>query len=98
MNVIFRIHCVKNLKSTVVFYISQAARSKGLFCITVQGILSSVYLDGQILHGWKMIPIPFHNLNQMPNLSFEMHHTKKRSEKFNLTHGQCSNFFQHALG
>lgn len=63
-----------------------------------QGILSSVYLDGQILHGWKMIPIPFHNLNQVPTLSFEMQLTKKRSGKFELINGQCSVLFQHTLG
>ncbi|XP_010471343.1 PREDICTED: beta-galactosidase 17-like isoform X2 [Camelina sativa] len=57
----------------------------GPYIFDEKGILSSVYLDGQILHGWKMIPIPFHNLNQMPNPSFEMHCTKKRSEQFNLT-------------
>lgn len=77
----------------------QAACSKLYFLFvflggtTVQGILSSVYLDGQILHGWKMIPIPFHNLNQVPTLSFEIQLTKKRSEKFDLTNGQCSVFF-----
>ncbi|KAG7589931.1 Glycoside hydrolase 35 catalytic domain [Arabidopsis suecica] len=51
----------------------------GPYIFDEKGILSSVYLDGQILHGWKMIPIPFHNLNQKPNLSFEMQHTKKRN-------------------
>ncbi|XP_024011189.1 beta-galactosidase 17 isoform X3 [Eutrema salsugineum] len=55
----------------------------GPYIFDEKGILSSVYLDGQILHGWKMIPIPFHNLNQMPNLSFEIQNTKKRSQKFN---------------
>ncbi|XP_023643470.1 beta-galactosidase 17 isoform X2 [Capsella rubella] len=57
----------------------------GSYIFDEKGILSSVYLDGQILHGWKMIPIPFQNLNQRPNLSFEMHHNRKRSEKSNLT-------------
>ncbi|AAD55646.1 Similar to acid beta-galactosidase [Arabidopsis thaliana] len=57
----------------------------GPYIFDDKGILSSVYLDGQILHGWKMIPIPFHNLNQEPNLTFEMQHTKNRSKKFELT-------------
>ncbi|XP_057978468.1 beta-galactosidase 17 isoform X2 [Malania oleifera] len=29
-----------------------------------KGILSSVYLDGNKLHGWKMVSIPLHNLNE----------------------------------
>lgn len=32
----------------------------------VQGILSSVYLDGNRVQGWKMFPIPLHNLNEVP--------------------------------
>lgn len=35
----------------------------------MQGILSSVYLDERILHGWKMISIPFHNLNNVPKIN-----------------------------
>ncbi|KAK7854829.1 beta-galactosidase 17 [Quercus suber] len=31
-----------------------------------QGILSSVYLDGRILQGWKMLSFPFNNLNEVP--------------------------------
>lgn len=44
----------------------------------LQGILSSVFLDGSILHGWKMIPIPFHNLNEVPknNLIIEVAHSR----------------------
>ncbi|KAG2322482.1 hypothetical protein Bca52824_015695 [Brassica carinata] len=57
----------------------------GSYIFDEKGILSPVYLDGQILHGWKMIPIPFHNLNQMPNFSFEMQPTKKTNEQFELT-------------
>ncbi|KAJ4884436.1 Beta-galactosidase 17 [Raphanus sativus] len=57
----------------------------GPYIFDEKGILSPVYLDGQVLQGWKMIPIPFHNLNQMPNFSFEMQHTKNRSEPFELT-------------
>ncbi|KAL1217623.1 Beta-galactosidase 17 [Cardamine amara subsp. amara] len=60
----------------------------GPYIFDEKGILSSVYLDGQILHGWKMIKIPFHNLNQVPNLSFEMQHSKKRTEKFTNDVGQ----------
>uniref|UniRef100_A0A1J3KAF8 Beta-galactosidase n=1 Tax=Noccaea caerulescens TaxID=107243 RepID=A0A1J3KAF8_NOCCA len=62
----------------------------GTYLFDEKGILSSVYLDDQVLHGWKMIPIPFHNLNQKPNISFEMQHTKKRSEKLELTNDHVS--------
>ncbi|KFK41739.1 hypothetical protein AALP_AA2G166300 [Arabis alpina] len=57
----------------------------GPYIFDEKGILSSVYLDGQILYGWKMIPIPFHNLNQVPTFSIEMQLTKTRSETFELT-------------
>ncbi|CAN8239585.1 unnamed protein product [Cochlearia groenlandica] len=60
----------------------------GPYIFDEKGILSSVYLDGKILHGWKMIPIPFHNLNQTPNLAFVTEHTNKRSEKLEVTNGQ----------
>lgn len=40
-----------------------------LACI-LQGILSSVYLDNNVLHGWKMIPLPFNNLNEIPRVDF----------------------------
>jgi hypothetical protein len=33
----------------------------------LQGILSSVYLDGNKVQGWKMFPIPLHNLNEVSN-------------------------------
>ncbi|PHU15007.1 hypothetical protein BC332_16212 [Capsicum chinense] len=32
--------------------------------IYILGILSPVYLDGEPLQKWKMLPIPFHNLNE----------------------------------
>ncbi|KAK4269231.1 hypothetical protein QN277_022417 [Acacia crassicarpa] len=41
----------------------------GAFIFDRKGILSSVYLDGETLHGWKMLPIPFHNLNEFPTLN-----------------------------
>ncbi|KAK4269224.1 hypothetical protein QN277_022411 [Acacia crassicarpa] len=39
----------------------------GDFIFDRKGILSSVYLDVETLHGWKMLPIPFHNLNELPS-------------------------------
>ncbi|KAI9080859.1 hypothetical protein K1719_037168 [Acacia pycnantha] len=38
----------------------------GDFIFDRKGILSSVYLDEETLHGWKKLPIPFHNLNEFP--------------------------------
>ena len=35
------------------------------FLLFLQGILSSVYLDGRSLHPWKMILIPLNNLNEV---------------------------------
>ncbi|ESW22508.1 hypothetical protein PHAVU_005G158700 [Phaseolus vulgaris] len=37
----------------------------GAFIFDRKGILSSVYLDGEKVKGWKMFPIPLHNLNEM---------------------------------
>ncbi|XP_065866743.1 beta-galactosidase 17 isoform X2 [Euphorbia lathyris] len=41
----------------------------GRYLFDRKGILSSVYLDGKILHGWKMIPVPLHNLNEEPKIN-----------------------------
>ncbi|PSR96167.1 Beta-galactosidase [Actinidia chinensis var. chinensis] len=35
----------------------------GPFMFDRKGILSSVYLDGELLHSWKMFSVPFQNLN-----------------------------------
>ncbi|XP_061371081.1 beta-galactosidase 17 isoform X2 [Gastrolobium bilobum] len=37
----------------------------GPFIFDSKGILSSVYLDGKSVHGWKMYPVPLHNLNEV---------------------------------
>ncbi|KAI5413772.1 variant 2, Beta-galactosidase 17 [Lathyrus oleraceus] len=39
----------------------------GPFIFDRKGILSSVYLDRNRLQGWRMFPIPLHNLNEVPN-------------------------------
>ncbi|XP_075075017.1 beta-galactosidase 17 isoform X2 [Nicotiana tabacum] len=36
----------------------------GQYIFDKKGILSPVYLGGEPLHKWKMLPIPFHNLNE----------------------------------
>ncbi|KAJ0008036.1 hypothetical protein Pint_28945 [Pistacia integerrima] len=41
----------------------------GQYLFDEKGILSSVYLDGKVLHGWKMYSIPFHNLNEVPKIN-----------------------------
>ncbi|KGN59817.1 beta-galactosidase 17 [Cucumis sativus] len=42
----------------------------GRYLFDRKGILSSVYLDNNVLHGWKMIPLPFNNLNEIPRVDF----------------------------
>ncbi|XP_027928587.1 beta-galactosidase 8 isoform X1 [Vigna unguiculata] len=37
----------------------------GAYMFDRKGILSSVYLDEEKVKGWKMFPIPLHNLNEM---------------------------------
>ncbi|CAI8611983.1 unnamed protein product [Vicia faba] len=39
----------------------------GPFIFDKKGILSSVYLDRNRVQGWRMFPIPLHNLNEVPN-------------------------------
>lgn len=36
-----------------------------IFCFFLQGILSPVYLDGNVLKSWKIVAIPFQNLNEV---------------------------------
>ncbi|KAK7261708.1 hypothetical protein RIF29_28026 [Crotalaria pallida] len=45
----------------------------GQFMFDRKGILSSVYLDGKTLKGWKMFHIPLHNLNEVPTYNPIMH-------------------------
>ncbi|XP_042488565.1 beta-galactosidase 17 [Macadamia integrifolia] len=37
----------------------------GPYLYDQKGILSTVFLDGNTLYGWKMFPIPLHNLNRL---------------------------------
>ncbi|KAA3489249.1 Beta-galactosidase 17-like protein [Gossypium australe] len=41
----------------------------GPYIFDRKGILSSVYVDGSVLKRWKMISIPFHNLNEVPKFN-----------------------------
>ncbi|KAL2332273.1 hypothetical protein Fmac_019854 [Flemingia macrophylla] len=41
----------------------------GPFIFDRKGILSSVYLDEEEVKGWKMFPIPLHNLNEVSTYS-----------------------------
>ncbi|KAK9282493.1 hypothetical protein L1049_005412 [Liquidambar formosana] len=41
----------------------------GQYMFDRKGILSSVYLDGSILHRWKMILIPIQNLNEVQKIN-----------------------------
>ncbi|KAK3220499.1 hypothetical protein Dsin_014469 [Dipteronia sinensis] len=64
--------CVSNI--TLYILVENMGRvNYGHYLFDKKGILSSVYLDGKTLHGWKMISIPFHNLNERPKISPFVH-------------------------
>ncbi|XP_059640002.1 beta-galactosidase 17 [Cornus florida] len=59
----------------------------GQYMFDRKGILSSVYLDGKLLHGWKMFSVPFHKLNEVQKINpvidvayseFTKIHTRKK--------------------
>ncbi|PON96156.1 Beta-galactosidase 1-like [Trema orientale] len=64
----------------------------GPYIFDRKGILSSVYLDGRVLHKWKMYKIPFANLNAIPKTNpiiqasysvlFDISARKKLKEKY----------------
>ncbi|KAF9685142.1 hypothetical protein SADUNF_Sadunf03G0023700 [Salix dunnii] len=60
--------CASNI-SLFILVENQGHVNYGPYIFDKKGILSSVFLDGRILHGWKMIPIPFHNLNEAPKIN-----------------------------
>lgn len=70
---------VNSPMQTFFLFISTSEEINGLILQLIflacflQGILSSVYLDNSVLHGWKMIPIPFNNLNEIPRVDSFYH-------------------------
>ncbi|GMH22054.1 hypothetical protein Nepgr_023897 [Nepenthes gracilis] len=56
------VQCAANLNLFVLVE-NMGRINYGPYIFDRKGILSSVYLDGSPLHNWKMLPIPFHNLN-----------------------------------
>ncbi|KDP40762.1 hypothetical protein JCGZ_24761 [Jatropha curcas] len=60
--------CVSNI-SLFVLVENTGRVNYGPYMFDRKGILSSVYLDGKILHGWKIISIPLHNLNEVPKVN-----------------------------
>ncbi|KAF7843491.1 Beta-galactosidase 17 [Senna tora] len=58
----------------------------GTFIFDRKGILSSVYVNGETLHGWKMLPIPFHNLNEVPSSNPIMQDAFSAFNKISLPH------------
>ncbi|KAJ9179335.1 hypothetical protein P3X46_011138 [Hevea brasiliensis] len=69
--------CASNI-SLFVLVENMGRVNYGPYMFDRKGILSSVYLDGRILHGWKMISIPFNNLNEVPknNLITQVSHSR----------------------
>ncbi|XP_038720971.1 beta-galactosidase 17 isoform X1 [Tripterygium wilfordii] len=62
------VKCVSNIRLSVL--VGNMGRvNYGPYMFDRKGILSYVYLDGRNLNGWKMISIPFHNLNEGPETS-----------------------------
>ncbi|OAY36500.1 beta-galactosidase 17 isoform X2 [Manihot esculenta] len=57
--------CASNI-SLIVLVENMGRVNYGQYMFDRKGILSSVYLDGRILDGWKMITIPLHTLNEVP--------------------------------
>ncbi|CAK7356865.1 unnamed protein product [Dovyalis caffra] len=60
--------CASNI-SLFVLVENMGRVNYGPYIFDNKGILSSVYLDGRILHRWKMISIPFQNLNEVPKIN-----------------------------
>ncbi|XP_044478764.1 beta-galactosidase 17-like isoform X1 [Mangifera indica] len=60
--------CVSNI-SLYILVENMGRVNYGRYLFDKKGILSSVYLDGKVLHGWKMYPIPLHNLNEVPKIN-----------------------------
>ncbi|KAK8551286.1 hypothetical protein V6N12_039934 [Hibiscus sabdariffa] len=65
----------------------------GPYIFDRKGILSSVYVDGRVLKRWKMISIPFHNLNEVPKFNpiirtaSEFHEVSARKKLENKSEG-----------
>ncbi|KAK8353256.1 hypothetical protein V6Z12_A05G145400 [Gossypium hirsutum] len=62
---------VKCVSSTSLFILveNMGRVNYGPYIFDRKGILSSVYVDGSVLKRWKMISIPFHNLNEVPKFN-----------------------------
>ncbi|XP_043704468.1 beta-galactosidase 17 isoform X2 [Telopea speciosissima] len=58
------IECASNI-SLFVLVENMGRVNYGPYLYDQKGILSSVFLGGNILYGWKMFPIPLHNLNKL---------------------------------
>ncbi|XWS12074.1 hypothetical protein CRYUN_Cryun37aG0059200 [Craigia yunnanensis] len=60
--------CVSNT-SLFILVENMGRVNYGPYMFDRKGILSSVYIDGRVLNRWKMISIPFHNLNEVPKFN-----------------------------
>ncbi|KAK8581154.1 hypothetical protein V6N12_071393 [Hibiscus sabdariffa] len=60
--------CVSNT-SLFILVENMGRVNYGAYIFDRKGILSSVYVDGRVLKRWKMISIPFHNLNEVPKFN-----------------------------
>ncbi|KAF6157131.1 hypothetical protein GIB67_041592 [Kingdonia uniflora] len=59
-----RIKCSSNIRLYILVE-NMGHLNHGAYIYDRKGILSAVIVDGSILHGWKMYPISFQNLNKL---------------------------------
>ncbi|KAE8659556.1 Beta-galactosidase 17 [Hibiscus syriacus] len=77
--------CVSNT-SLFILVENMGRVNYGPYIFDRKGILSPVYVDGRVLTRWKMISIPFHNLNEVPKfhpiiqIAFKFHEVSSREK------------------
>ncbi|GAV90568.1 Glyco_hydro_35 domain-containing protein [Cephalotus follicularis] len=63
-----KVKCLANI-SLFILVENMGRVNYGPYMFDQKGILSSVYLDGRVMKRWKMLSIPFHNLNEVPKIN-----------------------------
>ena len=60
----------------------------------IQGILSPIQIDGVTLHHWKMYPLTFNSLDNLPKLQLITQMPDVRASKVSVIHGHSEKKFQ----
>ncbi|KAL5698664.1 beta-galactosidase [Ranunculus cassubicifolius] len=63
--------CISNIRLFVLVE-NMGRVNYGSYIYDRKGILSDVILDGNVIHGWKMIPISLHNLTKLSKPSIQL--------------------------